>query len=104
MPQAKLVQLDPARSNRTPLLDGPPETAGLRSGAIVLPPGEAVGKHSTGVREEVIVVLAGSGELRLPEGVTLQLQRHAVAYCPPETEHDVVNTGSERLEYVYVVA
>jgi hypothetical protein len=28
----------------------------------------------------------------------------AVAYCPPGTEHDVVNTGAVPLRYIYLVA
>jgi mannose-6-phosphate isomerase-like protein (cupin superfamily) len=27
-----------------------------------------------------------------------------MAYIPPGTEHDVINTGKDVLEYVYVVA
>ena len=76
----------------------------MRSGAVVLPPLQSVGKHSTGGYEEAIIVLAGAGEMRLSDGTVLPLEPHSVAYCPPATEHDVVNTGSDPLRYVYVVA
>jgi len=76
----------------------------MKSGAVVLRPGESVGWHVTRKREEVVVVLSGRGEFRTRDGTVLELAPHAVAYCPPETEHDVVNTGTEPLRYVYVVA
>lgn len=103
-PRPKVVRIDPSRADYTPLLSGPPETATMRSGSVVLLSGQSVGKHSTGEYEEAIVVLAGTGEMRLSDGGALQLDRHSVAYCAPATEHDVVNTGVVPLRYVYVVA
>jgi quercetin dioxygenase-like cupin family protein len=100
----KVVRIDPSALNYTPLLSGPPETVTMRSGSVVLLPGQSVGKHSTGENEEAIVVLEGAGEMRISNGSALKLDRHSVAYCPPATEHDVVNTGTEPLRYVYVVA
>jgi oxalate decarboxylase/phosphoglucose isomerase-like protein (cupin superfamily) len=40
----------------------------------------------------------------LGDGSVLQLKPHVVAYCPPDTEHDVRNTGDKPLRYLYVVA
>ena len=37
-------------------------------------------------------------------GPDLPLRRLSVAYSPPNTEHDVTNTGAVPLRYVYVVA
>jgi mannose-6-phosphate isomerase-like protein (cupin superfamily) len=76
----------------------------MRSGSIVLLPSKNVGKHSTGDNEEALVVFAGSGEMRMANGTILNLKPYVVAYCPPDTEHDVFNTGSEPLRYVYLVA
>ena len=100
----KTVTLDPSATDHVPLLNGPPETVTMRSGSVVLHPGQSVGKHSTGEREEAIVVLAGTGELRASNERTLSLDRHTLAYCPPATEHDVVITGTEPLRYIYIVA
>ena len=87
-----------------PLLKGVPQTAGMRSGFVRLKPGETVGWHSTGQNEESLVILHGAGDA-LIEG---QPARHFAAprmvYIPPTTRHNVTNTGSEALEYVYVVA
>ena len=76
----------------------------MHSGAVVLLPSKSVGNHSTENYEEAVIVLAGSGEMRISGGETLILKPNSVAYCPPHTEHDVVNTGSQPLRYLYVVA
>jgi len=89
---------------RRTLLGGPALAEGMRSGVVSLEPGHAVGRHSTHAREELIVVLEGSGELLVDGGDTVPLEAGAGAYVPPEQEHDVVNTGTGPLRYVYVVA
>jgi quercetin dioxygenase-like cupin family protein len=103
-PHPRAILLDPAATGYTPVLRGPPSTVAVRSGYVVLAPGTAVGRHSTERYEEVVVVLAGTGQLRLAAGDTLALREGTVAYSPPDTEHDVVNTGTTPLRYLYVVA
>lgn len=103
-PRPKSVQIDPAATADMRVLGGPPETSTMRSGAVVLLPSKSVGRHNTGDYEEAVVVLAGRGEMRLADGTVMNLKPFIVAYCPPGTEHDVTNTGSEPLRYVYVVA
>jgi quercetin dioxygenase-like cupin family protein len=100
----KSVQVDPSSSVEMRVLGGPPETVTMRSGSVVLLPSKSVGKHDTGEYEEAVVVLAGHGEMRLADGTVLALRPYVVAYCPPGTEHDVTNTGTEPLRYIYVVA
>ncbi len=102
-PRAKVVELNGAAKKLT-ILSGAPESAGMRSGYIVLKPGESVGKHSTGHHEELLVVLAGAGAMRFRDGSKLPLKASTAVYCPPETEHDVTNLGEGLLRYVYVVA
>ena len=87
-----------------PLLGGPPETAGMRSGFVRLKPGEAVGWHTTGQHEETLVILHGAGSALVEEQAALTLAAPAMASIPPATRHNVQNTGTEVLEYVYVVA
>jgi quercetin dioxygenase-like cupin family protein len=103
-PVPRVVQLDAASREYTRVLGGPPETVTMRSGQVVLAPGAAVGEHSTEGYEEVVIVLAGSGEVRVAGGATLALAPGSVAYCPPQTTHDVVNNGTVPLRYLYVVA
>jgi mannose-6-phosphate isomerase-like protein (cupin superfamily) len=102
-PHAKVVSLVSVGKELS-ILSGPPETVSMRSGLILLKPNESVGKHSTGQHEEELVILEGKGEMRFKDGSHLPVQANHALYCPPETEHDVVNTGMTPLRYVYVVA
>jgi quercetin dioxygenase-like cupin family protein len=76
----------------------------MKSGYVVLEPGHSVGKHSTEHHEEILIVLEGQGEMLFRDGSKLELKARSALYCPPETEHDVKNTGAGTLRYVYVVA
>jgi mannose-6-phosphate isomerase-like protein (cupin superfamily) len=40
----------------------------------------------------------------LSDGNKLEMKEGNLLYCPPYTEHDVKNTGSLPLQYIYVVA
>lgn len=86
------------------LLQGPPVTRGMRCGRVVLKPGEAAGEHTTGRHEEVLVVLEGEGELWFRDYPPLSTQEGHLLYVPPETVHDVRNTGGGTLRYLYLVA
>jgi putative monooxygenase len=103
-PHALVITLDSAGKTELPILAGPPETVTMRSGLIALTAGESVGKHSTGHREEVLIVLEGRGKMTFADGTSLPVEAGHAVYCPPETEHNVTNTGSALLRYVYVVA
>ena len=104
VPVAKVIRLDAGGKDYLPLLGGPPETVTMRSGLVVLAPGKAVGKHSTGKLEELLVVLEGTGEMRITGEASLPVVAGTAVYCPPGREHDVLNTGKAELRYVYVVA
>jgi mannose-6-phosphate isomerase-like protein (cupin superfamily) len=91
----------PRRINATPrngdyleLLSGPPDSVAMRSGCVTLHAGEAVGWHSTGAREELILVLAGAGETRATDASPVAVRAGEAVYVPPQCEHDVVNTGA----------
>lgn len=103
-PSAKVLKLDSGGKRDVPLLSGPPETVTMRSGLVTLEPQQSVGKHSTGQHEEMLVVLEGEGKMLFKDGSSLAIGGNHVLYCPPETEHDVVNTGTGVLRYVYIVA
>ncbi|HVN21219.1 MAG TPA: cupin domain-containing protein [Dongiaceae bacterium] len=100
----KVVALEKSDNGIQPILNGPPETVSMKSGFVVLNAGHSVGKHSTEHHEEVLVVLEGSGEMLFRDGSKLDLKARTALYCPPETEHNVKNTGTTQLRYVYVVA
>ena len=85
------------------LLDGPPQTFGIRCGRVVLKPGEAAGEHTTGQYEEVLVILEGEGELWLKDFPSLAVEKGYLLYVPPQAVHDVRNTGTVELRYLYIV-
>jgi len=101
-PRLKVVALD--SQGYQEILSGPPESVRMKSGYVVLNPKQSVGKHSTGQHEELLVVLEGHGQMVLAEGKKVDVKANSVLYCPPETEHDVANTGDSVLRYVYIVA
>ncbi len=86
------------------LLDGKPQTRGMRSGRVYLPPNQACGQHSTKNHEELLVFLSGLGDLMIGEEDSFLVGPGKVSYIPPHTAHDVKNTGAKPLVYVYCVA
>ena len=49
-------------------------------------------------------MLEGDGVFTIVGGEELHLRPYCVVYCPPNTEHDVKNTGGDTLRYVCIVA
>ena len=86
------------------LLDGSPQTYGMRSGRVYLTEGQACGQHSTKNHEEMLVFLSGRGELLIGNDNSFEIGRGKISYIPANTIHDVKNTGSEPLIYIYCVA
>jgi len=86
------------------LLKGAPQTTGMRSGFVRLKPGESVGAHSTEEHEEALVVLRGQGKAEVEGQNQVIVSSRKLIYIPPRSRHNVTNTGSDVLEYVYVVA
>lgn len=87
----------------TRLLAGVPSTAGMKSGYVVLRPGEAVGEHKTDAREEAIVILEGQATVYCEKNRLFVAQAESLVYIPQETNHDIRNEGEKILRYVYVV-
>lgn len=91
------------------LLAGKPQTRGMRSGRVYLQPGESCGQHSTEDHEELLVFLAGKGTALTPDPVggkeqtAFEIGQGKVCYIPPHTIHNMKNTGTETLIYIYCV-
>jgi len=101
--KVQIIELNESPENQR-ILAGEPQTYGMRSGRVYLSPGKSCGQHSTKDREELLVFLAGSGELLIGENDRYQVGQGKVAYIAPQTAHDVSNTENEPLVYVYCVA
>ncbi len=100
----KLIVPEKKESGFSRILKGFPESIGMRSGLVRLRPGDDVGIHSTLNREELLIVLSGRGLFLISGKDPIRIEEGTFFYCPPETEHNVRNTGKEILEYVYVVS
>ncbi len=87
-----------------PLLKGAPQTSGMRGGAVLLKARESVGWHSTNENEEALTILRGSGTVNVEGQTDVPVHEKMLAYIPPGTRHNVTNTGTDVLEYVWVVA
>jgi mannose-6-phosphate isomerase-like protein (cupin superfamily) len=86
------------------LLMGTPQTCGMRSGRVRLAPGKSIGLHSTKGNEEMLVFLSGRGVALIGQDLRLQVGAGKAAYIPPQTTHNILNTGTEPLTYVFCVA
>jgi len=86
----------------TPLVK-PPSSRCLKSGRVVLEPGESVGEHVTEDREEMLVVLKGTATL-MDEGKSFLLEEGETYYISEGKKHNVKNETDMVLEYVYVVS
>jgi hypothetical protein len=103
-PEPRLIQLNPSAVDSMDIFKGPPGTVTLHSGYAVLAPLKSVGKRTTGCNEEALITFAGTREMRIVNGPTLKLKPYSVACCPPVTEHDVINRGTDTLRYIRLVA
>jgi NCAIR mutase (PurE)-related protein/mannose-6-phosphate isomerase-like protein (cupin superfamily) len=87
-----------------PVVGRADDTAGIKSGSVILSPGKSVGEHVTSAKEEVIVILEGKARVICAGKRPFAASRGSVVYIPPETRHDVINSGTGPLHYVYVVS
>lgn len=101
--QAFVIELQ-SESGFQRLLDNKTQSCGMKAGRVIVEPGESCGRHSTNDREELLVFLAGCGQAIIEPNETFDVGRGKVAYIPPQTFHNVKNTGTEPLIYVYCVA
>ena len=87
------------------VIEGPPVTGGMKVGRVYLEAGKACGEHTTRENEEVLVFLSGQGELLIgEEREVFEVGLGKVAFIRPQTIHDVKNTGSEPLIYIFCVS
>src|SRR5512139_1998179 len=83
---------------------GKSASAKMRSGLVTLMPGQDVGAHNTKNYEELIIVLNGEGQIEAGTEGRRKISGGQIAYNPPNTEHNLFNTGITPLRYIYVVS
>jgi quercetin dioxygenase-like cupin family protein len=88
-----------------PLLTSVPQTCGMRAGRVYLKPGEECGTHSTKAHEEMLTFLEGRGAALIgEEKIANEVEKNNIVYIPPFTVHNIKNTGTGPLVYIYCVA
>ena len=85
------------------LIPGAPTTHGMKSGRVYLHPGESCGVHSTEDKEEQLVFLSGNGTAIIGEE-EMGVGVGQVCYIPPQTKHNILNTSTNPLIYIFCVA
>lgn len=81
-----------------------PEDGGCQNmvlGVVTFPPGADPGSHTHEREEEIIYVIAGSGETKAG-GRIFPLEPGVAVYTEPGLEHGVKNTGTEPLILISV--
>ena len=76
----------------------------MKSGIVILKPGEDVGCHNTNNREELIIVLEGRAKVEIESKPFEQVESDSAVYIPPNTEHNIINNSDKTLRYIYVVS
>ena len=79
-----------------------PQSKILKSGRVILSPGEEIGRHVTHDREEFLIILRGTAILR-EENKEIKLIAGETYYVAENVSHNILNTSDEELEYIYVV-
>jgi len=100
----RIIEIDLESGEYQRLLKDNVDSVAMHSGFVTLKPGSTVGRHSTGNKEEIILILEGEGKFVYGNGEEMAIKYGTAAYCPPNIEHDIVNTGANSLKYIYVVS
>lgn len=80
------------------------KSVSMHSGRVFLKAGDNVGEHSTENYEELIVILKGYGEVENHLKERYEIKEGQVIYIPPNSSHNIYNTGTEPLIYIYIVS
>ena len=80
----------------------PPKSRMLKSGRVILSPGEEIGEHITEKREEQIIVLKGRATLIIGNE-KIELKERDTYYIKENVQHNVQNNYNKELEYIYTV-
>ncbi|MDD5128512.1 MAG: cupin domain-containing protein [Candidatus Omnitrophica bacterium] len=86
------------------LLGDSTKLKGLCSGLVALQPGDSIGEHKTENKEEVLVIIKGNATVYYSKDKSIKAGPNTFIYIPPETVHNVKNSGSKILRYVYITS
>jgi len=96
----KVITLDKNKNQR--LLKKGHESLNVNLGHVVLRKDENIGEHITDNVEEVLVILDGEANIIINREKMVKGEKDSIIYIGPNTLHDVKNTGSKILRYIYI--
>ena len=102
----RLEALQP-RSLAQPGRIAPADAKGLRAAVVVLPPAGVMAWHSTRLREELLIALAGAVEVQAgasSKGRRVRVKAGQGLFLPMRMRHRVVNRSAAAARYLYVTA
>ena len=86
----------------------PPTARRMRARSVLLKPQQTMPWHSTGPREELLIVWAGTIRVETQPDATrlsgVTVRAGGCVFVPPQTVHQVVNRSPRPAQYVYVTA
>jgi len=85
------------------LLGNSSKKKGLCSGFVTLKRDQSVGFHSSGKKEEILVVLEGRAQVSIASKHFI-LKDRMMLYIPPNSLHNVKNISIRGLKYLYITA
>ena len=80
-----------------------PKSKNLIVGCVHLKAGQAVGEHTTGAREELLIFLKGKAMVMVGRRQKI-LQAGRYFYIKPNQIHNVINKFKKPVEYLYITA
>ncbi|MFH1051541.1 MAG: cupin domain-containing protein [bacterium] len=101
-PLPKVISFNPDSTEYQRILEGIKDSVVFYSGVVTLAPNESVGVHNSKIYEEMIIILEGEGKFLISGNTSFDLKFGDIAFCPPFTEHNMVNTGNKNLKYIYI--
>lgn len=98
----KVLTYNPHSTNYQEIFDGEKDSVVFYSGVVTILPKKSGHAHNTEIYEEMIVVLEGQGQVKITNQKNLDIKYGNIAFIPPNTEHQVFNTGSKNFKYIYI--
>jgi quercetin dioxygenase-like cupin family protein len=81
----------------------PPQSKALKSGRVILRPGEEVGEHITEKREELIIVIKGKAAI-IKQEKEYEIGIGETFFIEKNIKHNIINKSDFELEYLFVVS
>ena len=80
------------------------ETNHLKSGVVILQPGEEVGEHITENKEEAVIILSGQATVEIEGEDSRKVESYQLVYIPENKKHNIKNISNQPLHYLYLVS